>query len=440
MPLARPSRVYYGWIVVGVALLMNVAASPTNAVAFSFFVDPMSDDLGWSAGDLGLALAFRLGVAGLTAPFLGAAVDRFGARVLGTLAGLIAGVCIMALAAVQELWQFYLLFAISGLSGFGGPAGQLLTTVPVAKWFMAKRGRALAIATVGMPLGTAFFVPIEQTLIDLLGWRDAWLVSGAIVLVLAVPVCWLFMRKDPESMGLRPDGVAAGTVVVRSAYQVQNETDEEWTLREVMRSRVLWLIFASMALTGIVVQGTLVYRVSFWTDAGIEPSVVALGTAFDPFTVVFSALIFGVLAERVRLSHLGLIGGLGVAASMVPMVFAGDHAYLLFAHNIIWGASMGANITVNNLIWPNYFGRRFLGTIRGVSFPVLVGTAAVSTPIFAFLLDAAPEERLVWVVTLAAFAVSGLLLFVARPPRRPSTGRPEREPVLAGLPVRAVDS
>lgn len=437
MRFLRPSRVYYGWIVVGVALLMNVAASPTNAVAFSFFVDPMSDDLNWSAGDLAWALAFRLGVAGITAPFLGAAVDRFGARVLGTLAGLIAGVCIILLAFVQELWQFYALFAISGLSGFGGPAGQLLTTVPVAKWFIAKRGRALAIATVGMPLGTAFFVPIEQTLIDSLGWRDAWLISGAIVLILAVPVCWLFMRKDPESMGLRPDGVAADAVVVRSVHQVANETEEEWTLREVMRTKALWLIFASMALTGVVIQGTLVYRVSFWTNAGIDSSIVALGTAFDPFTVVFSALIFGVLAERIKLAHLGLIGGLGVALSMVPMVIAGDRAYLLFAHNIIWGASMGANITVNNLIWPNYFGRRFLGTIRGVSFPVLVGTAAISTPIFAFLLDAAPEQRLVWLVPLVAFVVSGLLLFLARPPRRRRPSQSTREPVLAGTAVSA---
>jgi predicted MFS family arabinose efflux permease len=302
---------------------------------------------------------------------------------------------------------------------------------------MAKRGRALAIATVGMPLGTAFFVPIEQTLIDSMGWRDAWLISGVLVLLLAVPVCWIFMRKDPESMGLRPDGATTDAPVVRSAHQMENETEEEWTLKEVMRTRVLWLIFASMALTGIVVQGTLVYRVSFWTDAGIDSSVVALGTAFDPFTVVFSALLFGFLAERMRLSHLGLIGGLGVALSMVPMVIGGDHAYLLFAHNIIWGASMGANITVNNLIWPNYFGRRFLGTIRGVSFPVIVGTAAISSPIFALLLDSSPQERYVWLVTLVAFVISGLLLFLARPPRRRPTAPAREEALLPGSAIGA---
>ena len=101
-------------------------------------------------------LTFRLAVAGLTAPVLGVLIDRLGARVLGTIAGLVAGVCVIGLSAVHETWQFYTLAAISGFSGFGGPAGQLLTTVPVAKWFNRTRGRALAIASAGIPFGTVF--------------------------------------------------------------------------------------------------------------------------------------------------------------------------------------------------------------------------------------------------------------------------------------------
>src|SRR3712207_2507178 len=110
---------FYGWNITIVALLMNIAASPTNAVSFSFFVTPMSDDLGWSRGALSLGLTFRLAVAGITAPFVGVLVDRVGARWLGAAAGLTAGLSLMAVGLVNELWQYYLLFAISGLSGFG---------------------------------------------------------------------------------------------------------------------------------------------------------------------------------------------------------------------------------------------------------------------------------------------------------------------------------
>lgn len=400
---------------------MNVAASPTNAVAFSFFVTPMGEDLGWSRGDLSLGLLFRLAVAGVTSPVLGMLIDRVGARVLGTIAGIIAGICVLSLAFVHDLWLFYLLFAISGMSGFGGPAGQLLTIVPVSKWFIAHRGRALAIATVGMPLGTAMLVPGIQYVIGEFGWRTAWLLSGILVLSLAVPVCALLMRKDPESIGLLPDGAIAEAPAspIGSGVVEVREEEHQWTASQVLRNGTFWTLLASIALSGIVIQGTLVYRTSFWEDTGLTPDIVALGTALDPLTVVFSAMFFGLLAERISTRLLGLVGGVGVAFAMMPMVLADGGAWSLFAHNFSWGLFMGANITVNNVIWPEYFGRRFLGTIRGMMFPVMVGSAALSTPMFAVLLDVSPREQLVWLVPLVAFVVSGVLIYAARRPSRP---------------------
>ena len=115
--------------------------------------------------------------------------------------------------------------------------------------------------------------------------------------------------------------------------------------------------------------------------------------------------------------YLGFIGGAGVGVAMLFMAFATDALWMLLAYNIAWGLAIGAYITVNNIIWPNYYGTRFLGTIRGIVFPVSVATAAVSAPFYALLLDVAPDERYVWGVTSAAFVMAGLLLLVARPPK-----------------------
>jgi sugar phosphate permease len=424
---ARP-RYYYGWNIVLVALLMNVAASPTNAVAFSFFVAPMSDDLGWSRGALSLALTFRLGVAGFAAPLTGLLVDRIGARGIGTVAGAVAGVSMMALYFVDDLWLFYLLFAISGLSGFGGPAGQLLTTVPVAKWFYLKRGRAMALSSVGMPLGTACFIPIIQEVISATDWRTGWLISGAMVLVLAVPICLLLMRKDPESMGLYADGMTKEQHDATVNRPLKHVSGEDWTVQQALRSQAFWMLIASVALTGVVIQGTLIYRTSYWEDIGIASSVVGLGTAMDPITVVFSGLFFGFLAERVAARFMGFFGSLGVAASMIPLLIANGAVWNLFAHNILWGASMGANITVNNIIWPDYFGRLHLGSIRGLMFPVAIGTAAASPPVFALLIDLVPAARYVWFFSLGAYVLSGFMILFCRPPRLP---KPVPVPELA---------
>ena len=183
----------------------------------------------------------------------------------------------------------------------------------------------------------------------------------------------------------------------------------------------MWIALCAIGLSGLVIPGTVLYRVSFWEDLGLSPTVVAFGTSIDPLMVFVSGLFCGLLADRVQVRYLGFFGGAGVALSMAMMVLATDALFFLFAYNFLWGVAMGANITVNNIIWPNYYGRRFLGTIRGVVFPVSVGTAAVSAPIFGALLASSLDVRYVWSLSLIAFLGSGVLMLLAKPPKRPFT-------------------
>ncbi len=181
-------------MIVAVAFLMNVASSPLNAAVFSFFVTPLQEELGWSLASISLGFTLRMAVAGISGPFVGILLDNYGARVLGAVAGLLAGVTVIGLSMADSLFAYYILFTISGFSGFGAPTGQLLSTVPVSKWFQANRGRALALAGVGLPLGTTIFIPIVAEVIEQVGWRTAWAMSGGIVIALTVPGCLLFMR------------------------------------------------------------------------------------------------------------------------------------------------------------------------------------------------------------------------------------------------------
>ena len=400
---------------------MNTGASPLNAAVFSFFVTPMSEDLGWSLSELSWGYTTRLIVAGVAAPIVGALLDRVGSRVLGTLAGVIAGLCVLGLAGVHSLIVFYALFAISGIAGFGAPGGQLITMVPIAKWFHTNRGRALAIATIGMPLGTAILLPVVEALIDNLGWREAWAISGVIVIGgLAIP-CAIFMRKDPESMGLHPDGYDHPPVYELQESLSSTATSENWTAAQAIRSPTMWMIVAAMMILGAVLPGTVLYRTAYWQDVGLSTSVIALATVLDPIMLTVSALACGFLADRIQTRFLAF-GGLMIAGcSMLAMIFAQDSVVYLVAYNVTWGIGMGANLTVQNIIWPNYFGRQFVGTIRGIVFPISVVASAASAPLFATLLEAFSEDRFVWVVTLAAFWVSALLLLSAKRPRLRTT-------------------
>jgi len=238
------------------------------------------------------------------------------------------------------------------------------------------------------------------------------------VMAVVVPLCVLFVRRAPEDLGLPVDGVPGGATVsaAASARSARLATTVDWTSGQAIRTPAFWMILGGLAVSGLALNGTLVHRVAFWGDEGMSPALVALGIAMDPFTVIFSALAFGAIAERVKMSHLGLVGGGGWALSMLPMIFATSHAGSILGHSIAWGLAAGAYITVSNLIWPNYFGTKHLGKIRGISFPVAIGASGLGAPLFGYLLDAGLGSRVIWTVSAALFALAGLLLFLARPP------------------------
>src|SRR5262249_49803293 len=149
----------------------------------------------------------------------------------------------------------------------GGPAGQLLTQVPLAKWFVSQRGRALSIATMGMAMGTVFCVPLTSALIQSAGWRGLTLVYGLVVIAVVVPVCGIFVRRAPEDMGLFPDGAdgpPASPTAPAATHQsnVNHVTDRDWTLREAASTPAFWLMLIALTLSGVSLTGTLIYRVS----------------------------------------------------------------------------------------------------------------------------------------------------------------------------------
>ena len=390
-----------------------------NPVTFSFFLAPMGQELGWSRSDMSWAITFRLIIAGITGPMLGQLIDRHGTRWLTALAGVVGGATLFALSFVNQLWVLYLVYAVSGLAGFGGPAGGLLTIVPVGKWFILRRSTAMAIATVGFPLGTVIAIQIAQWLIATAGWRTAWLVFGIAMAVVVAPLGVLFMRRIPEDHGLLPDGATAQHASPSgdsSNVRVVEET--EWTRGEAMRTPAAWLILTALFLMGFALSGTLVHRVAFWQRLGMEPGVVALGTAADPLTVIFSTMFFGVIAQRVPVRVLGLMAGCGMGMSMLPMIFTTGETYSIFLHGIAWGGFAGAFITTNNLIWVTYFGRRSLGAIQGVVLPTAVISNGLAAPAYGYLLDLGVDPSLVWAMSFGLFGIAGLLLFNARAPER----------------------
>ena len=115
----------------------------------------------------------------------------------------------------------------------------------VNQWFVAHRGRAIALMGLGFPLSNAILPPLSRFLIDHLGWRDAYAVLGVIVLLLIVPAALLLVRNRPEDVGLFPDGADAPPPSEQARPGLPDVDD-----RRVLSSLTFWLMAAPLATPG----------------------------------------------------------------------------------------------------------------------------------------------------------------------------------------------
>lgn len=416
-PLRLPF--FYGWVIVAVSFWANWVTAPLNPVVFSIFIVPIRGDLGVSLGTLAWCITARQVSAGISAPVLGHLVDRFGPRWLGVACAAWAGACLAALSFAPSIWWMYALFFLSGFSGFGVfGGGQILTGVPPANWFIAKRGRAVSYAMTGGGLGTASWVIISSLLVTMIGWRSTWLLSAALIAGTLIPLYGILMRRRPEDVGLHPDGAAAPAASsVGGAHTGGAAAEVNFTLRDAMRTSALWMITVAFMLHTFATNGILFSRVPYWTERGISPGVIGLAVASDPFVVMLFTLIFGYLAERYPVRLIAVGGGVWRALSMVPMLFPGSAA--VFAHNITWGVGSAGMGTGQNLVIPAYFGRQAQGAIRGFTSPIMIGAGALSAPIIGALIDRGVSHSLVFAVAGTMMFVAGSIFLFVRPPRPP---------------------
>src|SRR5437868_3237626 len=200
---------YYGWVIVAVAMLSAFLGAGLNNVSMAVVLKPLSEDQGWPRTLTAGAVTTGALLAGLIAPWVGRLADRIGPRVLVPAGAVLVGVLVALLSASRAPWQFYAAYvparAVSDtlLSG-------VVPMTAVTNWFQVKRPRVQGLVFMSVPLGSAGLAMLYQQLITRFDWRTAFLALGALLWSLAVVPAAVLLRRQPEDLGLLPDGAAPG--------------------------------------------------------------------------------------------------------------------------------------------------------------------------------------------------------------------------------------
>ncbi len=410
-------RFFYGWVIV-IALAVNSGVNMLlGGINFGLFIKPMGEDLGISRATFGWAQTARQGVSAFTSPYLGKLIDRVGTRYLQVLSSLIVGGGLIVMSFVTSGWQMVVIFGLIGTMGLGG-ATNLMNSVPVAKWFVTKRGRAMALMTLGNPIGILIFAPLSAYIIETFGWRSAWTIMAIIGMAVIIPSSLLFIRRQPSDMGLEPDGgVPADDGKPKKPSKRRVHEDVSWTRSEAMHSPAFWkllLVFSVMTLG----QSTLgLHRIVIFVDRGVSAHLVSLAISVEAVAALGSMIVMGFLFERFEARVLGGISMLILMLSAV-LYIVGESATHMFLAFGVFGLGIGGMVLLQNFIWADYYGRQNLGSIRGMVMPFTMIFSGIGPPMAGYVRDWTGSYNDAWWVGVCLMFLAFLLLTTTSRPKR----------------------
>ena len=414
---------FYGWYIVGVGFLSQLVCAFQFSSTLSVFLKPMTESLGVSRGLFSLLRSGEILIGAAMAPVIGPMVDRYGGRWLMVAGALVAGSGFLLLSQVAEFWQF-LLFRWALVTIGATFMCSMVITVTISRWFVRKRGRAIAIASLGQGLSKVGIPLLAASLFVWLGWRGTWAVFGLITLVLVTVPALVFMRSHPEAMGLYPDGLPTPyEPSSSSASGVQPFTvqaappDRVWTRAEALRTRTFWLIALTFGVANVGVAGLNLHVFAYVNDLGYPAIVAATVMSIIAFTQLASTLLWGFLSEHADIRRTTMLEflfqaiGLSIAITATELVF-------IYAGFFLYGIGLGGSQVLQEIIWANYYGRISLGTVRGLGLLITFAFGAVGPPFFGFLFDVTKSYTTSFVLFDIALLTSAVSILFLRPPER----------------------
>ncbi len=404
--VARPQgRVFYGWWIVAAAAGIQFLSGVLWTQSYGAYVVVLEHHFGWSKTMLAGAFAVTRVESGLLAPFQGWLADRFGPRVVLQVGSLLFGIGFILFSRMNSLVTFYLTFALIALGASLG--GFPILMVSLVNFFKRHRAKAVAMSQMGFALG-GISVPVVILMLESLGWRTTALVSGILIIAVALPLARV-VRHRPDEVGTLPDG---GVPVPEDRSRHAGPVRRDFTAREAMTTAAFWLIAGGHALALLTVASVMVHLVSHLTE-GLGFSfqaagfVVAMMTGFQ----MLGQLSGGYLGDLLNKRFICAACMLAHAAGMLLVTFA-TAWWMVAGFAVLHGFAWGCRAPLMVALRADYFGTTSFGTILGFSTLVAMLGMSGGPLLVGYLADVSGNYQSGFTL-LAGLAVLGSLFFVA---------------------------
>ncbi len=398
-------RLFHGWKIVGGAVVMQSLQSLLFWQAFGTYAALWMADFGWSRTTIAWAASLQRTESGLLGPIHGWLLDRTSPRRVFVLGVVMMASGLIGVAFATDFTQFILLYLVASIGS--SLCGMLTLMTVVVNWFDRFRARSMAIMQLGISVGSLALPALAWVLVTY-GWRPVSIASGLVMLAIGLPIARL-LHRDPEALGLRPDG---DPVEASAPAAPPQALGRRRLAGGALATPAFWLISAGHGAALAIMSAVGVHFVVYVT----EVLGVSITTAATLMAVMTAASVVGQVAGGVagdRVDKRWLAGGamLAHALSMALLVSAGT-VLTVMAAAVLHGVAWGVRGPLMGAMRADYFGRRAFASVMGYS-SLVVMFGSVGGPLVIGLVADATGSYAGAFAALAVVAALGAVAFFA---------------------------
>ena len=410
------SGVYYGWYVLFGMVIALLVAEGVTIGSLSAYVVPLEEHFGWSRAQVSMGFSVTVGTIGLFAPIIGRLIDVVGPRRLMLIGAPVCCAAFVLLAFMTQLWHWYAYLALSSVAL--GLVAYMPAQALAVRWFDRRRALATSIIGASVWMGQLFMLPLVQLIITRLGWGDAFLYSGMLV-VAAYIVAFIFVRDHPKdherdapaALGMEP----STEPIVLSGL----------TIGQAIRTPLFWTLVLGLMLLYFVVFGWLSQGVPYYQSVGFSDTWSAQIVSLTAGGAVIWLLTAGTQIERFRRpERVASVCALFVCGSLITLYLTGGSVPGVSIAVVLYVIGFAAAPPLEALMLSRAFGLKNFATIMGTAF-LFQTIAIVFSPIIAgSIYDRNGNYDLALIIYAICVAASCLVFLVASRLPQPFACRP----------------
>ena len=377
----------------------------TNGV----FVAAISEDMNWSRGAIQVGVSIMILIAVITAPTVGWLIDRYGARRIALISLPLFGITLSGMSLVtDEIWTFYAGWTV--MSIFAAGTLPITWTKVVNGWFDDFRGMALGLTLAGTGIAATLAPSYVVWLIDIMGWRNAYVALAFTVMAISLPSVYLLFKEPVESQSGKVNQIDA-------AISKQPLMATGLSVKEALKGYRFWVLSISLLLVAASISGVITNFVPLLTDKGLSFADAARYAGLIGVSVIGGRLVAGFLMDRLWAPMIAAIFLCMPCLAAFILTTGNISPMLLGLSALIVGLAAGAELDLMAFLVSRYFGLKHYGALYGGIYIFFSIGAGLAPAMFGWTYDMFGHyQAVLYIAAISSMIGACLMLTLGRYP------------------------